>query len=63
MVFFNFAASIHAKTYGEGQSAIHYAAKMNAVSSLKILLKLGADVTSRDYSGRCPLYLAAEQGK
>ena len=47
---------------GEDQTPIHYAAKNNAVASLKILLKLGANLNDRDYKQRTPIFLAAENG-
>ena len=57
-----FSADIHAKTNGELQTPIHYAAKFNAVRSLKILIDANADVNDRDYKRRTPLFVAAETG-
>ena len=58
-----FTAKLHAKTMGELQTPMHYAARNNAVESLKCLMKLGGKVSDRDYKDRTPLFLAAEQGK
>ena len=60
---FPITASISAKTTGEDQSPIHYAAKNNAIASMKMLLKLGANINDRDYKKRTPILLAAENGK
>eukprot|EP00795_Rhopilema_esculentum_P002479 gene2479-18141_t len=59
----NNGADLHGQTEGELQTPIHYAAKFNAVASLKCLLKFGAKVSDRDYNDRTPLFLAAEQGQ
>lgn len=53
-------ADLHALTYGEDQTPTHYAAKNDAVRSLKVLLKLGGRVHDRDYKKRTPLQVAAE---
>lgn len=58
-----FLAHIEAKTYGEQQTPVHYAAKNDAVDSLKVLLKMGCDLESRDSKWRTPLQVAAELGK
>ena len=58
-IFF-FLANIHCKTEGELQSPIHYAAKYNAVGSLKVLLQFKARMNDRDYKRRTPLFIAAE---
>ena len=63
MKFIFFLAHIHCKTNGELQSAIHYAAKYNAVGSLKVLLQNKARMNDLDYKQRTPLFLAAEMGK
>eukprot|EP00795_Rhopilema_esculentum_P002084 gene2084-17654_t len=55
-------AHINKKTYGEKQTPFHYAVRSNAVRSLKELVKLGADVSAEDSKGRCPLFVAAENG-
>ena len=60
---FPITASINAKTTGEDQSPIHYAAKNNAIASMKMLLKFGANINDRDYKQRTPILLAAENGK
>ena len=57
-----FTARIDARTKGEHQSPIHYAAKYNAVDSLKVLLHMGAMIGDRDYRNRTPLFVAAETG-
>lgn len=59
----NNKAYIHSKTTGELQSPIHYAAKYNAVGSLKILLQHKARMNDRDYKQRTPLFLAAEMAR
>ncbi|XP_065664110.1 transient receptor potential cation channel subfamily A member 1 [Hydra vulgaris] len=56
----NNSADIHKKTHGEQQTAIHYAAKYNAVGSLKILIENRANLCDKDYKNRTPLYIAAE---
>eukprot|EP00794_Sanderia_malayensis_P013784 gene13784-15226_t len=56
-------ADINAKTLGELQSPIHYAAKFNAVRSLKILIDMKANVNDRDYKQRTPIFVAAETAR
>ena len=56
------SANVRAKTSGELQSPVHYAAKFNAVGSLKVLMDNHADVNDRDYKRRTPLFVAAEAG-
>ena len=51
------------RTIGEKQTPIHYAAKYNAVSSLKVLIDNRVDYNDRDYKSRTPIFLAAEMGK
>ena len=58
-----FSANLGAKTYGEEQTAMHYAAKNNAAASIKVMLRLGALINDRDYKRRTPLFVAAETGK
>ena len=58
-----FTADINAKSHGELQSPIHYAAKFNAVQALKVLIDSNANVNDRDYKKRTPLFIAAETGK
>ena len=48
-------ADINSRTYGEEQTPIHYAAKNDAVDSLKVLLQLGANIEDKDYKHRSPL--------
>ena len=48
-------ASIHARTFEENQTPIHYAAKNDACQSLEILLKRGANMEDKDYKDRTPL--------
>ena len=55
-------AKIDARTRGENQTPIHYAAKNNAIDALKVLIKLGADIGAKDYKNRTPLFVAAETG-
>ncbi|XP_069036124.1 transient receptor potential channel pyrexia [Lepisosteus oculatus] len=52
-------ASLGARTVRDLQTPLHFAAKNDAVGALKILLKHGADISSRDYKQRTPLHLAA----
>ena len=47
---------------GKIKQPTHYAAKNDAVRSLKVLLKLGGRVHDRDYKKRTPLQVAAELG-
>jgi ankyrin repeat protein len=49
---------IHIKTKGEEQTAIHYAAKNDAVNSLQMLLGHGAKIDSADCRNRTPLQVA-----
>ena len=56
-------ANPSAKTFGENQMVIHYAAKYNAVPTLKILIEHRVDYNVKDYKGRTPLFLSAEMGK
>eukprot|EP00111_Clytia_hemisphaerica_P019381 TCONS_00057216-protein len=56
-------ANVHAKTVGEDQAPIHYAAKYNAEDSLKVLLHMGANIEDKDYKNRTPLFVAAETGR
>uniref|UniRef100_A0A7M5WS19 Ion transport domain-containing protein n=1 Tax=Clytia hemisphaerica TaxID=252671 RepID=A0A7M5WS19_9CNID len=56
-------ADLGAKTFGEEQTAMHYAAKNNAASSIKVMLRLGARINDRDYKRRTPLFVAAETAR
>jgi ankyrin repeat protein len=51
-----------ARTYGENQTPVHYAAKNDADNALQELINIGADVNCRDYKQRTPLHVAAELG-
>ena len=55
LVLLHSGADITIRTQGENQTAIHYAAKNDAVEALKILLDNGADLNDVDYKGRSPL--------
>lgn len=57
-----FLGNLGARTNGEDQSPMHYAAKNNATASLKTMLRLGAFINERDYKQRTPLFVAAETG-
>ena len=46
---------IDIKTKGEEQTAIHYAAKNDAVNSIQMLLGYGANINARDSRSRTPL--------
>ena len=41
---------------------MHYAAKNDAVDSLKMLIKMGCNIEVRDSKQRTPLQVAAELG-
>ena len=57
------AADKEAKTKGENQTSVHFAARNDACQSLKALIKAGCKYKDeRDYKGRTPLHLAAELG-
>ncbi|XP_028402024.1 ankyrin repeat domain-containing protein 1-like [Dendronephthya gigantea] len=53
-------ADIDARTLGELQAPIHYAAKNGAEKSLKLLLGYHADIDSLDYRQRTPLQTPLE---
>ena len=58
------SANREARTNGERQTPVHYAAKNDATSSLKMLIKMKCEYrTVLDYKGRSPLHVAAELGK
>lgn len=61
-LFFFMLADISARTAGEIQTPIHYAAKYNAEDSLKVLLHMGGNISDKDYKNRTPLFVAAESG-
>lgn len=48
-------ANVHARTAGEDQTPLFYAAKNEAVQCVKILLASGSDIDVRDYKLRTPL--------
>lgn len=48
-------ANHKAVTNGENQYPIHYAAKNDAVKSIRMLLAYGADINARDHKNRTPL--------
>lgn len=57
-----FLAKVKAKTFGEGQTAVHYAAKNDALGALKVLTKFKCDLELQDYKKRTPIHVAAELG-
>ena len=48
-------ADVAAKTYGECQTALHFAAKNDAVNAIKMLLAHKSDINCTDYKDRTPL--------
>ena len=44
------------------QTPLHYAAGNDAVNSLRVLVREGANKEARDYKLRTPLFAAAELG-
>jgi ankyrin repeat protein len=52
-------ADVDARTLGELQAPIHYAAKNGAVRSLKLLLGYEANIDSLDYRQRTPLQVSS----
>ena len=57
------AANREAQTNGELQTPVHYAAKNDASSALKMLIKMKCEYrVILDYKGRTPLHVAAELG-
>uniref|UniRef100_A0A3P9PEN7 Uncharacterized protein n=1 Tax=Poecilia reticulata TaxID=8081 RepID=A0A3P9PEN7_POERE len=51
-----------ARTLLDQQTPLHYAAKNDAVRSIKLLLRAGAAIGCTDYKQRTPLQLAASMG-
>ena len=51
-------ADIDARTFGDRQAPIHYAAKSGAELSLKMLLGYQAEIDSLDYLQRTPLHVS-----
>lgn len=60
--FLKISADKEAKSFGEEQTPLHYAAKNDAVDSLKALIKIGCNMEVRDSKLRTPLQVAAELG-
>ncbi|XP_070697055.1 transient receptor potential channel pyrexia isoform X2 [Pempheris klunzingeri] len=52
-------ADLEARTLLDQQTPLHYAAKNDAVQSIKLLLQAGASISCPDYKLRTPLQLAA----
>lgn len=48
-------ANVEAKTIGENQTPLHYAARNEAVPCVKTLLIFNAEIDARDYKQRTPL--------
>ncbi|XP_057289662.1 uncharacterized protein LOC130612375 [Hydractinia symbiolongicarpus] len=53
----------HRTIKGEEQSAIHFAAKYDAVDAFGMLIKFGANPLERDAKERTPFFVAAEAGQ
>ncbi|XP_057290140.1 uncharacterized protein LOC130612805 [Hydractinia symbiolongicarpus] len=53
----------HRTIKGEEQSAIHFAAKYDAVDAFGMLIKFGANPLERDAKERTPFFVAAEEGQ
>lgn len=61
--FIFFKADKEAKTDEENQTPVFYAAKNDAVMSLKALIKQGCKfMREKDFKGRTPIHVAAELG-
>ena len=56
-------ADIDARTIGQFQAPIHFAAKNGAVRSLKMLLGYHANIDSVDYRQRTPLQVSKSHTK
>ncbi len=56
-----FSALIDIKST-DGQTPLHLACKNSAANSVKVLMKLGANINERDNNMRTPLFAAAEAG-
>ncbi|XP_013888175.1 transient receptor potential channel pyrexia [Austrofundulus limnaeus] len=52
-------ADLGAHTFLDRQTPLHYAAKNDAVGSIRLLLQAGATISCTDYKNRTPLQLAA----
>ena len=60
---FSIPAKIDHRTgKGEGQQAIHYAARYGSLQVMELLIKRGANPDARDDMYRTPLYEAARYG-
>ncbi|XP_066934970.1 uncharacterized protein [Clytia hemisphaerica] len=55
-------ADITAKTEGEEQTPLHYAARYDSVEAMKVLIQAGAMIDGVDFLNRTPLHVAAETG-
>lgn len=55
-------ANLGAHTFLDRQTPLHYAAKNDAVGSIRLLLQAGATISCTDYKNRTPLQLAANMG-
>ena len=53
-------ANIDRRTFGDEQTAVHYAAKNGAAKSLKVLLGYHANIDSLDASKRTPLQVSCK---
>uniref|UniRef100_A0A3B4ZN94 Si:ch73-193i2.2 n=1 Tax=Stegastes partitus TaxID=144197 RepID=A0A3B4ZN94_9TELE len=56
-------ADLEARTRLDQQTPLHYAAKNDAVGSIRLLLQAGAAISCTDYKLRTPLQLAANLGR
>ena len=64
LIFSYISANKEARTKGELQTPVHYAAKNDATSALKMLIKMKCEYKAvLDYKGRSPLHVAAELGR
>jgi ankyrin repeat protein len=48
-------------TNGENQCPLHYAAKNDAINSIRMLLAYGADINARDHKNRTPLQVRSQR--
>ena len=56
-------AELNARTYEENQTPLHYAAKNDAVNSLRVLLEQGGDFNDVDFKGRTALQVRVVETK
>ena len=54
-------ACVDAETFGEKQTALHFAAKNDAVNAMKMLLAYKSDINCTDYKDRTPLQVILYQ--